>query len=293
MKCPHCGVHYDDGDSECPICGARRPVFQSNPSPLAKSTGKPAEAHRKKEKTSWKGEYVTKTCAHPKKKDCPHTTTLNGKPQKKKSGKGWIIFLIIILVNVLPAIVGLIGEIFEEITDNFRESFVQEEIIQEAETVEPWNEAWEYFPCLGVWGVPDTRAQVIFSQELNEEYGVEQYEIMADGGYQERGVYWWYENTEETGVEFPEEFPASEYRWYTVEFNTTDITGAAPNPQAELDGDVVNGYCIEVFQSRTDSEETWFYGWGVPWLYEDTLAFAQYAGGAEEAGALLSATEPV
>ena len=294
MKCPHCGVHYDDGDRDCPICGARKPASQSNPSPLARSTGKPAEAHRKKEKTSWKGEYVTKTCAHPKKKDCPHTTTLNGKPQKKKSGKGWIIFLIIILINVLPAILGAIGDIVEEFTDNFREGFAQEEIVWEDQE-DVWDGSWqdETFPVLGVWGVPDTRAQAIFSQEMNEEYGMERYEIMADGGYQECGVYWWYECTEEAGIEFPAELPASEYRWYTVEFTPTEMTGAFPTPQPDPDDVFMNGYYIEVFQSRTDSEETYFYGWGVPWLPEDTLAFAQYVGGAEEAGALLSATEPV
>ena len=24
MKCPQCGVHYDDSEKECPMCGARR-----------------------------------------------------------------------------------------------------------------------------------------------------------------------------------------------------------------------------------------------------------------------------
>lgn len=297
MKCPHCGVHYDDGDRECPICGTRRPAFQSDPSPLAKSNGKPAEAHRKKEKTSWVGEYVTKTCAHPKKKDCPHTTLpRNSKPQKKKSGKGWIVILIVLLINILPAIVSAIGELAEDFTDSFRVSGVQENIDWDSAQIggeEPWDESWqdETCPLLGVWGVEETRAQAIFSQELDEEYGMERYEIIADGGYQEHGVYWWYECTEEDGVEFPEEFPAFQYRWYSVEMMVTDLTGAFPNEQADLDAmQQYAGYYIEVFQSRTDPAETYFFGWGVPWLPEDTLTFAQYVGGAEEADALLSAT---
>lgn len=23
MKCQHCGIHFDDGERECPLCGAR------------------------------------------------------------------------------------------------------------------------------------------------------------------------------------------------------------------------------------------------------------------------------
>lgn len=297
MKCPHCGVHYDDGDRECPMCGARKPVFRSDPSPLARSTGKLAEAHRKEEKTSWVGEHMTKTCAHPKKKDCPHTTTLNGRPQKKKKGKGWIIILIVILINILPAILGAIGDIVEEFTDDFREGFAEDFGVIEPAVPDQdiWDESWqdETLPVLGVWGVPDTRAQAVFSQTMDEEYGLEQYGIAVDSGYQERGVYWWYECTEEDGIEFPEDFPASEYRWYSVEMIPYDISGEAPNPQADLDEIFVNDYFIEVFQSRTDSAETYFYGWGVPWLPEDSMAFAQYVGGAEQADVLLSSAERV
>lgn len=93
MKCPKCGIYYDDSDRECPMCGAPKPLFAKDKSNLAKETAYPASSDNKntdsmgsildlgsKKKTSW------------------------SKP--KKDGRNTIIaVVIIILISVFLALI--------------------------------------------------------------------------------------------------------------------------------------------------------------------------------------------
>ena len=47
MKCPKCGINYDDSDRECPMCGAPKPLFAKDKSQLAKTTARPAKSDEK------------------------------------------------------------------------------------------------------------------------------------------------------------------------------------------------------------------------------------------------------
>lgn len=108
MKCPQCGVHYDDSEKECPMCGARRPAFGMDASRLAKAAGSLVQLEEP-EKRKKRQRRKTDEEAHP--------TALNGKPYKpkKKWGPVKIILLVIILVNFLPMLFGLLFEIAEEV----------------------------------------------------------------------------------------------------------------------------------------------------------------------------------
>ena len=289
MKCPHCGVHYDDGDKECPMCGARRPMFQSDPSQLARAAGRLARPHPKGEETSWVGEHVTKTCAHPKKKACPHTQALDGRPQpaKKKGNKAfWIAILIFALINIRPALVGALEDIVYQI--RWMQTQEQAREWQADSPLPGWDgdgiRMEDAIPCAGVWGIAETRAQAIFSRVLDNEYGLEQYEVTADG-YRERGVYYYYINND-ADAQFPDDFPQDQYIWYKLVVTPAEITGTAPNPQADMESYQSWGATVDVFQSP-DCSETYFRQWDTPWLPADSAVYAQNAGGADEADALL------
>lgn len=82
MRCPHCGIHYMDGDSVCPICG--------------KSAGRPA---KRKEK-------VTYTTTTPRTKT-PHEhipKTSYTKKQAKPRRKRFPIFTILIVLIILNTV---------------------------------------------------------------------------------------------------------------------------------------------------------------------------------------------
>ena len=49
MKCPKCGINYDDSDRECPMCGAPKPLFAKDKSQLAKTTARPAKSDEKRD----------------------------------------------------------------------------------------------------------------------------------------------------------------------------------------------------------------------------------------------------
>ena len=106
MKCPKCGINYDDSDRECPMCGAPKPLFAKDKSQLAKTTARPASSDNKNtdpmgsildlgsnKKSSW------------------------SKP--KKDGKNIIIpVVIIILISVLPALISNITPMISNVTEN-------------------------------------------------------------------------------------------------------------------------------------------------------------------------------
>ena len=106
MKCPKCGIYYDDSDRECPMCGAPKPLFAKDKSNLAKTTAYPASSDNKntdsmgsildlgsKKKTSW------------------------SKP--KKDGRNTIIaVVIIILISVLPALINNVTSIISNVNQN-------------------------------------------------------------------------------------------------------------------------------------------------------------------------------
>ena len=264
MKCPHCGVHYDDGDRECPMCGARKPAFQTDKSYLAKSNGKLARPQKKSTKTSWAGEYVTQTCAHPKKQSCPHTATLNGKKQKpKKNSKAiWIIILVVILVNLLPALFGMISDVLYDI--RMRSFGISGGDVWDdfAPSPEPYSFAdgdYAVFPYEGIWLSGDS-SLIVSLRGMTQGQDVTEYESMlydvACGGYIERGSCFAYPCTSDETWCFPDEFPAEEYTLWRIALTPESMEGVPPFPYTYSEGE--NG-TLDMFQSRENPDEIYFY----------------------------------
>ena len=129
MKCPQCGIHYDDGDKECPMCGARRPMFaKSTAAPAARSTAqlsRTTAGHKKRKKPAsddWSAaQYQTTTCAHPDPADCGHKSARPRAAAQKNGRKRnpiVTIIIIIILINVLPALLSGLFAALESLGDS-------------------------------------------------------------------------------------------------------------------------------------------------------------------------------
>lgn len=280
MKCPQCGVHYDDSEKECPMCGARRPVFGKDSSRLARMTGKLAQPQEGE--PSWSDARREKKRTHRNMDRKAHPTALNGKPYKpkKKWGPVKIIILVLVLVNLLPMLLGLLFGMAEEV------------IWRVEDTVSDWGaDEWDEplpdapepmyddFPAAGVWLGAAEPFQLTLGQEQAEEYGLPQYEVTTEDGYSERGVYWYDYYPGEDDFTYPDQYPSEQYDWYTVYLEPQEMTGGEESP--ELDAYFTQGGYVELFVSK--DSETQAYLWnleGVPWMtMDEELSILQLSDG--------------
>ena len=117
MKCPKCGINYDDSDRECPMCGAPKPLFAKDKSQLAKTTARPAKSDEKRDNM---GSIL----------DLGSNNNKNSWSKPKKSGKnkiGIIVIVAVVIVNFIPALVGLLSNLVSDIPEQIKNVTVQVE----------------------------------------------------------------------------------------------------------------------------------------------------------------------
>ena len=112
MKCQHCGIHFDDEERVCPMCGARAGSKGRMTRPEPKWHGKPRETYTEYHPTIENSSSV-KTA---KSKVRP----IKDKP-KKNSAKGVVIAIIVIaLLQIVPAIFAfVVDDLVPEIESSF------------------------------------------------------------------------------------------------------------------------------------------------------------------------------
>ena len=117
MKCPKCGINYDDSDRECPMCGAPKPLFAKDKSQLAKTTARPAKSDEKRDNM---GSIL----------DLGSNNKKNSWSKPKKSGKnkiGIIVILAVVIINFIPALIGLLSNLVSDIPEQIKNVTVQVE----------------------------------------------------------------------------------------------------------------------------------------------------------------------
>lgn len=210
MKCPNCGIHYDDGDKECPICGTRRPLFaQSTNPPAARTTAELARttAGRKKRKPATpppQTPYTAATTSTQKKASA-------SKPKKKRNPV-FIIILIIVLINVIPAIFGAFTSLANSIIESFDDPTHRAE---DYYTTPLPDDVFDEltFPYPSVYDGPQG------TLTLNEDCT---YQVEADGLYETGTIFWW-ECESEDEYSDPYNFPFEQYRCLCLTFTPTEV----------------------------------------------------------------------
>ena len=119
MKCQHCGIHFDDEERVCPMCGARAGSKGRMTRPAPKWHGKPRETYTEYHPTieNSSSAKTAKSKARP----------IKDKP-KKNSAKGVVIAIIVIaLLQIVPAIFAFVAdELVPEIESSFGNSSAPE-----------------------------------------------------------------------------------------------------------------------------------------------------------------------
>ncbi len=239
MKCPQCGVHYDDGDRECPMCGARRPAFQKDASQLARPTGELAQPSALPKRRRKKADgYVA--------------PSMDGKVhRKKKSHMGRNLILILALIFFLSWILPTVAGVVWNIVDS-----AEEQVFYEAA-----------FPYDGDWSEVHGDFWVALDEDL------ETYQVQA-GDYTESGDFLAYENNPDEFT-FPENYPPEDYTWWTVSLYPEEAAGgdAFGYLDSDLESYVSMGGYLSIFQSRGNPAEIYFQDEfdDIPWLEADTF----------------------
>lgn len=116
MKCPHCGVHFDDSETRCPFCGCRvsgskRGSHEKKDCKINTDTGFFREKKEPKQTftqdQTFTQKFTTQKKKAPKqpKKQPIFTQPQNSGKGRKKAGCG-IILAVIILISVLTSFLG-------------------------------------------------------------------------------------------------------------------------------------------------------------------------------------------
>ena len=96
MKCQHCGIHFDDEERVCPMCGARAGSKGRMTRTEPKWHGKPRETYTEYHPTieNSSSAKTAKSKARP----------IKDKPKKKRAKGAVIAIIVIALLQIVPAI---------------------------------------------------------------------------------------------------------------------------------------------------------------------------------------------
>ncbi|MDO5141864.1 MAG: hypothetical protein Q4D31_02465 [Eubacteriales bacterium] len=176
MKCQHCGINFDDGERECPICGARAGSRGRLSAPRRfGGSAKPTYQTFTEDRTYRSGAGK----AHSKVKTIKHTTrqtAKNGK-QGNKGVAGAVIAIVVVLFNVLPMLGSLLSELVYDLTDSIGSSYIAEPM-PEAEPAVPVPDLY-YVPG-ETYGYDDYGGEAIYAR-LADLTGTHAVAELADG----------------------------------------------------------------------------------------------------------------
>lgn len=112
MKCQHCGIHFDDEERVCPMCGARAGSKGRMTRPEPKWHGKPRETYTEYHPTieNSSSAKTAKSKARP----------IKDKPKKKRAKGAVIAIIVIALLQIVPAIFAfVVDDLVPEIESSF------------------------------------------------------------------------------------------------------------------------------------------------------------------------------
>ena len=115
MKCQHCGIHFDDEERVCPMCGARAGSKGRMTRPAPKWHGKPRETYTEYHPTieNSSSAKTAKSKARP----------IKDKPKKNRAKGAVIAIIVIALLQIVPAIFAfVVDDLVPEIESSFGNS---------------------------------------------------------------------------------------------------------------------------------------------------------------------------
>ena len=255
MKCQHCGIHFDDDERVCPMCGARAGTKGRMSKPEPKWHGKPRETYTEYHPTIENSSSV-KTA---KSKSRP----LKDKPRKKK-GRWGLVVTVLAILTILPNLFAfVIDEILPDFVDHWGASYTADYNNSDSyddsdDSTYGYDDAYDTFrDALGENGITASAYGNVYT--LKAEDDGDSYEFAyteSDGSrFCSTGTAFCYREDDEDYY-YREEYPFEEYIMYSVYLypEHQEAKGTRPDWCDFLLQSKVDSIALTVFQSRTTDE---------------------------------------
>ena len=222
MKCQHCGVHFDDDERVCPMCGARAGTKGRMTRPEPKWHGKPRETYTDYHPTiaNSSSAKTTKSKARP----------IKDKPKTKKRPWGLMVAVLVIL-TILPNLFAfVVDELIPELEDTFTSSYEPDYGDYDTDYDSDYSAA-DLSAVLGTDSgtVLDNGDTIRLHYEQPSDEWALLYTSAAGGTFKSE-VDAWCTYADPDEYYYMDDYPAEQYDMYTILLTPDDaeMTGALP-----------------------------------------------------------------
>ncbi len=235
MKCQHCGVNFDDGDRECPICGAR--AGSRGRMSVPRYTDGQHKVHNAESCTH---QTFTRDVTFTGRSRKRTGYTAEGE-QRRKKNRGRLIILAVV-IGILLELLPLAAEVIEDIARGIRYSdygfaeAMPEPDAPAPEPAAPYSDvgAADILGTHSMAVLPDG-SMLILETEQGGPFSAYQMTIAGDGTeYTETGEIWCSYNDPDEGFYYHEDYGPEQYDSYALCL-TADSIQTGGETSAELE----------------------------------------------------------
>lgn len=255
MKCQHCGVHFDDDERVCPMCGARAGTKGRMSKAEPKWHGKPRETY-----TDYHPTIANSSSAKTvKSKSRP----IKDKPKTKK-GPWRLVVAVLVILTILPNLFAfVIDEVLPDFVDRWGASYTADYDIGTDVYDDDYDDSdytYDYgtlHDALGENGITASEYGNVYTlKAADDEDSYEFSYTEADGSwFSSTGTAFCYREDDEDYY-YREEYPFDEYIMYSVYLypEHQEAKGTRPDWCDFLMQSKEDSIMLTVFRSRTTDE---------------------------------------
>lgn len=241
MKCQHCGIHFDDEERVCPMCGARAGSKGRMTRPAPKWHGKPRETYTEYHPTI-ENSSSAKTA---KSKSRP----IKDKPKKNRAKGAVIAVIVIALLQFVPTLIAfVVDDLVPEIESSFGNASAPDYGSDYSYA------AQDLSSILGMDSgmvIDNSDTFRLHYDQSNDEWAI--LYTSADGGTFKSTASAWCLYDDPNEYYYPEAYPSDQYDMYTVAFTLYDTEAAGSLPDwCQSIADSGDDIWLNFYVSKTD-----------------------------------------
>lgn len=254
MKCQHCGIHFDDEERVCPMCGARAGSKGRMTRPEPKWHGKPRETYTEYHPTieNSSSAKTAKSKARP----------IKDKPKKKRAKGAVIAVIVIALLQFVPTLIAfVVDDLVPEIESSFGNAPAPEydsDYSDDYDTDYDSDYAYDtLYDVFGDNGITVSAFDNVYTFQASGDGSSYEFSYTENGNrtFRSTGTAFCYREDDEDYY-YRDEYPYDEYIMYSVYLypEHQETNGPQQDWCDSMMRSKVDSILLNVFQSRTTDE---------------------------------------